>query len=119
MASAPGSDFPDASMDFMLVENNTPRMTSNTQQTGSLHTDCVIECVSESIPHPDAVVWSKDGQQIDTHTSDRISQQDLHQHFGVLSKLQLSSVVGQDFGAYNCSVTNSYGTAWQLIYLTG
>lgn len=93
-----------------------PTIISHRTQFGIIGDDVGLECVAYSIPRPDHIVWSFDGEEI--NPSDpyyRISEEPLPN--GIKSILEIRDSQSRHFGVYNCSVANPYGVDWAEILL--
>jgi hypothetical protein len=109
--------FPDASMEAILVRNQKPIMRSEKKQLATEGESGMIECYTNSIPKPTSITWSRNGQEIDYAMSGNFIKKDEDMLYGMKSVLHIASVSGTDFGMYNCTVTNSYGIAFESIKL--
>lgn len=76
-----------------------------------------IECMAISVPKPVNMYWMRNGKAIDYPSSERFSASDEELPYGMKSTLQIKNVHAEDFGSYNCSVTNKYGEDMAVITL--
>jgi len=105
-ARVPG--FKETSADSYVLLKGPPSVTSKRIQFG-LEGDTVrIECVAFAIPRPEKVTWTHYGYEVDSGDP-RISILEDRLPDGVRSTLIIREAHDKNFGAYNCSVTNSYG----------
>ena len=62
-------------------------------------------------PFPKNILWQKNGKLINFDVSKgRIQAQEIQKEFGVESKLTILKVTEKDYGIYNCSASNEYGS---------
>lgn len=109
--------FPEFSREVMLLRNEEPNMRSEKQQMATEGERGKIECLTNSIPKPTSIIWVKHGKEINFAMSGRFSKEDKNLAYGVKSTLHIQVVQSGDFGVYNCTVTNSYGTVSEQIEL--
>jgi hypothetical protein len=109
--------FPDTSREAMLLKNDRPNMRSEKQQMATEGDKGKLECLTNSIPKPKTIIWSKGGKEINYAMSGRFSKEDKDLLYGVRSILHIQSVQSGDFGMYNCTVENNYGIAFDQIEL--
>ena len=76
----------------------------------------MILCMSISSPKP-IFIWSRNGEPIDYATSGRFSTSEEPLPYGGKSYLQIMDAEPEDFGVYNCTVTNGKGMASLMITL--
>lgn len=93
-----------------------PDITSDSTQFAVLGDRALIQCMSISSPKP-TFKWSRNGQPIDYAGSGRFSALEEGLPYGGKSTLQILNVQEQDFGVYNCTVTNEKGMDSQMIKL--
>jgi hypothetical protein len=72
--------------------------------------------MSISSPKP-IFIWSRNGEPIDYATSGRFSTSEEPLPYGGKSYLQIINAKEEDFGVYNCTVTNGKGMASLMITL--
>ncbi|BFZ25637.1 hypothetical protein BsWGS_28675 [Bradybaena similaris] len=109
--------FPDTSREAMLLKNDRPNMRSEKQQMATEGERGKLECLTNSIPKPKSITWSKGGKEINYAMSGRFSKEDKDILYGARSVLHIQSVHSEDFGIYNCTVENDYGVAFDQIEL--
>ncbi|CAL1543240.1 unnamed protein product [Lymnaea stagnalis] len=109
--------FPESSREAMLLRNDEPNMRSEKQQMATEGERGKIECLTNSIPKPISITWLKSGKEINFAMSGRFSKEDKNLAYGVKSTLHIQVVQSGDFGVYNCTVSNSYGTVSEQIEL--
>uniref|UniRef100_A0AC34F7N3 Ig-like domain-containing protein n=1 Tax=Panagrolaimus sp. ES5 TaxID=591445 RepID=A0AC34F7N3_9BILA len=71
----------------------------------------VMTCKVRGKPFPKNIMWIHNGQLINFGASKgRMQAQEKHQEYGMESKLTIFRVSENDYGIYNCSATNEYGS---------
>uniref|UniRef100_A0AC35G811 Ig-like domain-containing protein n=1 Tax=Panagrolaimus sp. PS1159 TaxID=55785 RepID=A0AC35G811_9BILA len=71
----------------------------------------VMTCKVRGKPFPKNIMWIHNGQVINFGaTKGRMQAQEKHQEYGMESKLTIFRVTENDYGIYNCSATNEYGS---------
>lgn len=90
---------------------------SEAEQFAGKGEKAVVHCEAMSVPKPDHIIWTRNGQIIDYASSGRFSVQESDLPYGRKSSLQILRIHEEDFGAYNCSVINRYGDDNAVIYL--
>lgn len=108
--------FNEISMDIYVTENGVPEIVSDATQFATLGGTALIQCMSISSPKP-IFVWSSNGQPIDYSTAGRFTVIEEGLPYGGKSRLQILNVKPEDFGTYNCTVTNGRGVVTLLITL--
>lgn len=103
------------------VKNNfeltgPPDITSDSTQFAKPGDRALIQCMSISSPKP-SFVWSRNGLSIDYASSGRFSAPEEDLPYGRKSTLQIMNTQEEDFGIYNCTVTNIKGTDTLMITL--
>jgi hypothetical protein len=65
-------------------------------------------------------VWSKDGIDLEYNNVDqsRFALKESSREFGVESKLIIDQVKESDYGTYNCTAWNEFGTKSSTIYVS-
>ncbi|XP_072166367.1 kin of IRRE-like protein 3 [Diadema setosum] len=99
--------------------NSIPVITSAPMQLAKKGGTGVLECQTDSKPDPDSVVWSWQDMELETGSSEgryraELSDTDLG---GVTSYLRIEKVRKEDFGEYNCTMSNSMGSQSVVIVL--
>jgi hypothetical protein len=69
----------------------------------------VLICEVRSRPYPREILWLKDGRRLDVDAA-RMQINEKQRDFGVESKLMIQHMTEADFGTYNCSATNEFGS---------
>ncbi|ODM98984.1 Irregular chiasm C-roughest protein [Orchesella cincta] len=108
--------FPTISAEATIHLKGPPSIKSQRAQFGVEGDTVRLECLAESIPLPDKVTWTHLGREIDSHDSDYSVLEDNLPN-GKRSVLVIRSSQEKDFGPYNCTVTNTYGSHIMEIYL--
>ncbi|KAK6173116.1 hypothetical protein SNE40_016635 [Patella caerulea] len=101
--------FSEISREIYLLQNGPPRIMSEVQQYASKGDTARVECLTYSAPLPQNIVWLRNGQPINYASSGRFSAKEEDLPFGRKSTLQILNIHEDDFGDFNCSVSNSYG----------
>lgn len=108
--------FSEVSKDVYLTENGPPKIMSDAVQYATAKSDGHLQCMTISSPKPDSIKWTRGGSRIDY--AGRFSTQEEELPYGRKSILQILNIQDEDFGEYNCSVTNSRGKTNIIIKLT-
>ncbi|XP_060593093.1 irregular chiasm C-roughest protein-like [Ruditapes philippinarum] len=108
--------FNEISRDIYVTENGPPEIISDVTQYGEKDEQIMILCMSISSPKP-IFIWSRNGEPIDYATSGRFSTSEEPLPYGGKSYLQIINAKEEDFGVYNCTVTNGKGMASLMITL--
>ncbi|GFS19166.1 Kin of IRRE-like protein 1 [Elysia marginata] len=118
VCTATVNNFPPASAEAMLLKNDRPNLRSEKDQMATEGKAARLECLAHSIPKPDRITWYRPGgNRINFATSGRFSEETVHMLYGVKSILHIASAQSEDFGYYNCTMTNCYGTVSEKIQL--
>ena len=102
----------------VLFCTGPPKILSDAVQYASAKEDVHLQCMTVSSPKPQSIIWTRRGSPINYASSGRFSTQENDLPYGRKSILQILNVQDEDFGEYNCSVTNSRGNFSLLITLT-
>ncbi|XP_042205852.1 irregular chiasm C-roughest protein-like isoform X2 [Homarus americanus] len=101
--------FPEESRSMTVFMRGAPQVTPVEKQFG-LEGDTVhVECDIQSIPRPSEVVWSKNRHTIDPNES-RYNILQETTSTGVKNTLVIHDARPEDFGLYNCTAKNGYGS---------
>ncbi|ESP03648.1 hypothetical protein LOTGIDRAFT_171177 [Lottia gigantea] len=103
------SGFSEVSREIYLLQNGPPRIMSEGEQYASKGDTALVECLTYSAPLPQNILWIKNGKPINYASSGRFSASEEDLPFGRKSTLQILNLHEEDFGDFNCSVSNSYG----------
>ncbi|XP_064617185.1 kin of IRRE-like protein 1 isoform X2 [Liolophura sinensis] len=117
MCTATVMGFNEISREIYLLQNGKPRIMSEAEQFAGKGENAIVHCEAMSVPKPDHIIWTRNGQIIDYASSGRFSAQESDLPYGRKSSLQILNIHEEDFGAYNCSVINRYGDDNAVIYL--
>lgn len=109
--------FNEISRDVLLLKNGPPHILREKQLYTRKDETARIECIAISVPKPVNMYWMRNGKAIDYPSSERFSASDEELPYGMKSTLQIKNVHAEDFGSYNCSVTNKYGEDMAVITL--
>lgn len=96
-----------------------PSITSSKKQFGVPGETVQIECAAFSIPKVKHILWSHNGQEINTNENDDYTIVEDATSYGMKSTLVIHRSDTKHFGRYNCSVSNDYGYDNMEIFLTG
>uniref|UniRef100_A0AC34PUG5 Ig-like domain-containing protein n=1 Tax=Panagrolaimus sp. JU765 TaxID=591449 RepID=A0AC34PUG5_9BILA len=71
----------------------------------------IMTCLVRGKPFPKNILWYKEGRLINfDHSKGRIQAQEVQKEFGVESKLTIVKATEKDYGMYNCSAINDFGS---------
>ncbi|PSN47543.1 Irregular chiasm C-roughest protein [Blattella germanica] len=108
--------FPEIGAEAAIYLKGPPTIISHRTQFGIQGDNVRLECVAFSIPKPEHVMWTYKGNEVDADDKDYTILEDPLPE-GIKSTLVIRESQEQHFGAYNCSVTNPYGSDLQPINL--
>lgn len=101
--------FPEVGAEASVYLKGPPTIISHRTQFGIQGGYVRLECVAFSIPKPEHVTWTYNGNEVDADDKEyTILEDPLPQ--GIKSMLVIRESRQQHFGPYNCSVTNPYGS---------
>ncbi|TGZ74527.1 hypothetical protein CRM22_000877 [Opisthorchis felineus] len=112
------SEFPPVSKQMYISKRRPPTIQPNPVVHAKLGRTARLRCTVNSVPQPppDQTHWYFNGRPV---------RQDNHHTFereeflgGVVLILQIAHVMRTDYGKYNCTVRNGYGSDWKLIELS-
>ncbi|GAA29311.2 kin of IRRE-like protein 3 [Clonorchis sinensis] len=112
------SEFPPVSKQMYISKRRPPTIQPNPVVHAKLGRTARLRCTVNSVPlpPPDQTHWYFNGRPV---------RQDNHHTFereeflgGVVLILQIAHVMRTDYGRYNCTVRNGYGSDWKLIELS-
>lgn len=101
--------FPEVGAEAAIYLKGPPSIISHRTQFGIQGDNVRLECVAFSIPKPEHVMWTYKGNEVDGDDKDYTILEDPLPE-GIKSTLVIRESQQQHFGAYNCSVTNPYGS---------
>ncbi|XP_049959878.1 irregular chiasm C-roughest protein [Schistocerca serialis cubense] len=101
--------FPEVGAEATVYLKGPPTISSQRTQFGQQGDTVRLECVAYSIPKPDHVMWTFRGAELDPGDSDYTLLEEPTAD-GIRSALVIRDAQDRHFGAYNCSVTNPYGS---------
>ncbi|XP_076438579.1 LOW QUALITY PROTEIN: kin of IRRE-like protein 1 [Babylonia areolata] len=111
VCTATSPDFPDASKEVLLLQNQKPSIHSETKQFAEEGEKGQLVCIAHSVPKPDRMIWLKDGKPVELGGRERrFSVEETDLLYGRRSVLHIVNVQRGDFGHYNCNVINAYGS---------
>nr|XP_018900895.1 PREDICTED: irregular chiasm C-roughest protein-like isoform X1 [Bemisia tabaci] len=102
--------FPPIEADATVILKGPPTIVSHRLQFGVPGDSVELECIAYSIPPPQKFVWMHNGQELDLSTSGDYVEMKEHIPGGIKSKLTVREAQQYNFGVYNCSVSNQYGS---------
>ncbi|KPJ17600.1 Irregular chiasm C-roughest protein [Papilio machaon] len=103
--------YPDIEASAMVFVKGPPKIISNRTQYGVEGDSVRVECISLSVPKPDFVIWSFEGNEINSfHNHEYAFLEETLTDRTSKSTLIIRESQSKHFGTYNCSVSNSYGT---------
>ncbi|XP_045540671.1 irregular chiasm C-roughest protein [Papilio machaon] len=103
--------YPDIEASAMVFVKGPPKIISNRTQYGVEGDSVRVECISLSVPKPDFVIWSFEGNEINSfHNHEYAFLEETLTDRTSKSTLIIRESQSKHFGIYNCSVSNSYGT---------
>lgn len=112
------SGFGEVNAEASISMKGKPVIDSPLVQYGTLSETVRLECVAKSVPVADRIVW--------TYHDNIIGTKNDQQHYSVLedptdegvkSSLMIRNSVQEQFGAYNCTAYNEYGSDSVVITL--
>ncbi|CAH1797854.1 unnamed protein product [Owenia fusiformis] len=109
--------FDEISTDVFLMKNGPPIIQSEDEQFAMSGSEALIECAAQSVPKPSEIKWFKDGSPIDFTNTARYSLIEKDTPTLRKSIVKIEGVSSEDFGEFNCTVSNGYGEDMRLIAL--
>ncbi|XP_045462512.1 irregular chiasm C-roughest protein-like isoform X1 [Harmonia axyridis] len=106
-AHVPG--FPEIGAEASIYLKGPPAIISHKTQFGIEGDNVRVECTAFSIPAPERVIWTFNGNEVDLHDQDYSILEDPLPE-GIKSTLIIRESQERHFGMYNCSVSNPYGS---------
>ncbi|XP_013380224.1 kin of IRRE-like protein 1 isoform X2 [Lingula anatina] len=110
--------FSEINRELHLLKKGPPKVISNEEQYAKEGDIATLECLTESVPKPDQIRWARQEQdllQFGDSARYKVEEEDLPT--GRKSILTIVNVHSGDYGDYNCSVKNTYGTDALVIKL--
>ncbi|KAG1670502.1 Irregular chiasm C-roughest protein [Nymphon striatum] len=101
-------DFPSATQEYLVFIKGPPRIKSEARQTGVVGHTLKLECLVRSVPLPINVAWYYKSTLIDPYSESKYDLEEDTLADGVRNQLIIHRSTEDDFGRYNCSVTNGY-----------
>ncbi|RWS04821.1 irregular chiasm C-roughest protein-like protein, partial [Dinothrombium tinctorium] len=103
----------------LVFIKGAPRVKSNPVQYGVEGERVRVECIVHSIPPPSKVLWFRNSQSIETDKKRgiEVTEEEEPSLSQIRSVLLLHKAHKEDFGAYNCSVSNEFGSDYMIITL--
>ncbi|XP_037073289.1 irregular chiasm C-roughest protein-like [Pollicipes pollicipes] len=111
-----GEHHPAVSRQIRLFVRAPPRVTAPPTQRGTAGQLVHLECSVASVPPPTAVTWLFNNQPVPLDAGHCAVVEEVVVG-GIRSLLVIPDAREEDFGLYNCSVTNTYGTDSALVIL--
>ncbi|XP_069163784.1 irregular chiasm C-roughest protein isoform X2 [Procambarus clarkii] len=108
--------FPEESRSMRVFMRGAPQVTPTEEQFGLEGDTVQVECDIQSIPRPSEVVWFKSRHKIDPNESRYNILQETTPG-GVKNTLVIHDAQPEDFGFYNCTAKNGYGSHTSEIHL--
>ncbi|XP_063842491.1 irregular chiasm C-roughest protein-like isoform X2 [Scylla paramamosain] len=108
--------FPEESRSMRVYMRGAPMVVDTAEQFGMEGDDVKVECVVEGMPRPDRVEWAKGRRPLDTNSS-RYTALTEAVRGGLKATLVVRDAEEADFGEYNCTARNKYGTHTGVIFL--
>uniref|UniRef100_A0A7E4VM93 Nephrin n=1 Tax=Panagrellus redivivus TaxID=6233 RepID=A0A7E4VM93_PANRE len=109
VATVPG--FSEAKMQNFLHLKGPPLIDFTDRFIKHENGKVTMTCQVRGKPFPKHISWLRDGRPINFDLSNgRIQAHEVHREFGMESKLTVLRPTESDFGIYNCSATNEFGS---------
>ncbi|XP_071552748.1 irregular chiasm C-roughest protein-like isoform X2 [Panulirus ornatus] len=108
--------FPEESRSMRVFMRGAPQVAPKEEQFGLEGDTVQVECNIESVPRPSEVVWFKDAHTINPNESRYNILQETTPS-GVKNTLVIHDTMPEDFGSYNCTAKNGYGSHTSQIQL--
>ncbi|CAH8495445.1 unnamed protein product [Schistosoma mattheei] len=111
-------EFPPVSKQMYIARRKPPRIQPNPIVHAYLGQPARLRCTVNSVPLPPSgqTHWYFNGNPIQPDSHHKFEQEEFIG--GVVLVLHIAHVMMSDFGQYNCSVKNGYGSDWKLIRLS-
>ncbi|CAH8518478.1 unnamed protein product [Heterobilharzia americana] len=110
-------EFPSVSKQMYIARRKPPRIQPNPIVHAHLGQPARLRCTVNSVPLPPSgqTHWYFNGNPIQPDSHHKFEQEEFIG--GAVLVLHIAHVMMSDFGQYNCSVSNGYGSDWKLIRL--
>ncbi|XP_064108144.1 irregular chiasm C-roughest protein-like isoform X2 [Macrobrachium nipponense] len=108
--------FPEEKRTMDVFMRGPPVVTPVEEQFGLEGDTVSVECDIQSMPRPAAVVWKRERYTIDPNQS-RYNVLQENTKAGIKSILIIQEAMPEDFGLYNCTAKNGYGSHTHEIML--
>ncbi|XP_042872259.1 irregular chiasm C-roughest protein-like [Penaeus japonicus] len=108
--------FPEESRSMQVFMRGAPKVSPQVEQFGLEGDTVKVECVIKSVPKPSEIVWTRNAHTIDPNMSRFNILQDSIPG-GVRNTLIIHDTTAEDFGFYNCTAKNGYGSHMAEIQL--
>ncbi|CAH8494670.1 unnamed protein product, partial [Dicrocoelium dendriticum] len=115
--TALSEDFPPVSKQMFIAKRKPPSIQPNPVVHARLGRPARLRCTVNSVPLPPAgqTHWYFNGRALRSDTQHIFEREEFLG--GVVLILHIMYVMTTDYGKYNCSVQNGYGSDWKLIEL--
>lgn len=108
--------FPEESRSMQVFMRGAPKVMPQVEQFGLEGDRVQVACLIKSVPKPSEVVWTRNAHTIDPNVSRfNILQESIPG--GVKNTLIIHDTTPEDFGFYNCTAKNGYGSHMAEIQL--
>ncbi|XP_015363944.1 PREDICTED: irregular chiasm C-roughest protein-like [Diuraphis noxia] len=112
------SGFGEVNAEASVTMRGKPIIDSPLVQYGTLSETIRLECVAKSVPVADRIVWTYHNTEIGTKNDQKhYSVLEDPTDDGVKSSLMVRNLKQEQFGAYNCTAYNDYGSDSAVIVL--
>ncbi|KAM3830327.1 kin of IRRE-like protein 2 [Vipera latastei] len=99
-----------AEKEVTLAVNGPPIISAEPSQQTAVGAKARLECLVESVPHPDRIAWTWGERMLDAGSLDRFTVDTVVTEQGVLSFLLIDPTHDDDFALpYNCTAWNRFG----------
>lgn len=102
--------FPEIGTDATAYVKGAPTIRSSRRQFAIQGDTARIECIAISVPRAKQVIWTFNGHEINTSNNHDYSILEDQLPEGVKSTLIVRESMAKNFGRYNCTVVNEYGS---------
>ncbi|ALC48823.1 kirre [Drosophila busckii] len=111
--------FPEIGAEATIYVKRAPIITSHKVQFGQVGAKAKLDCLAFSIPKADQITWSFEGRVINMSTAnpDTYIFEEHHLPEGVRAALIIKDSRAVNYGRYNCTISNPYGSDSLMINL--